>query len=109
MRQMIVRAHAHGIKVIGCTLIPFEGAGYYSETGEAVREAVNEFIRTSGAFDAVVDFDRAVRDPNNPRQIRANYHAGDYLHPNDLGYETMADAVDLSIFTQSSASSALGQ
>jgi lysophospholipase L1-like esterase len=102
MQQIVERAHTHGIKVIGCTVTPFEGAGYFSETGETVRQAVNDFIRTSGAFDAVVDFDAALRDPANPRQIRSDFHVGDYLHPNDLGYEAMADAVDLSIFNQGS-------
>ena len=98
MRQMIERAHTHGIKVIGCTLTPYVGAGYASENGETVREAVNSWIRTGGAFDAVVDFDAATRDPENPKQFRAAYNNTDRLHPNDAGYKAMADAVDLSIF-----------
>jgi lysophospholipase L1-like esterase len=98
-RQLIERAHSHGIKVIGCTLTPYEGAAYYSEKGEAIREAVNQWIRTGGAFDAVVDFDAATRNPDAPKQIRADYDSGDHLHPNDAGYKAMADSIDLSIFT----------
>jgi len=97
-RQMIEKAHTHGIKVIGCTLTPFEGAPYYSESGNVVRQAVNQWIRTSRAFDAVVDFDAATRSPDNPNHIRAEFDSGDHLHPNDAGYKAMAEAVDLSIF-----------
>jgi lysophospholipase L1-like esterase len=99
-RQFIELAHTHGIKVIGCTLTPYEGAGYSREPGEAVREAVNTFIRTGGAFDAVVDFEAATRDSANPKRFRAAFDPGDHLHPNDAGYQAMADAVDLSIFTR---------
>jgi len=98
LQQVIDRAHAHGIKVIGCTLTPYEGAGYARENGEAIRSAVNEWIRTSGAFDAVVDFDAATRDPNSPKRFKPEFDPGDHLHPNDAGYKAMADAVDLSIF-----------
>jgi lysophospholipase L1-like esterase len=98
LQQVIDRAHAHGIKVIGCTLTPYEGAGYAREAGEAIRAAVNQWIRTSGAFDAVVDFEAATRDPNNPKRFRPEFDPGDHLHPNDAGYKAMADAVDLSIF-----------
>jgi lysophospholipase L1-like esterase len=97
-KQLIERAHTHGIKAIGCTLTPFGGAYYSKENGEAVREAVNAWIRTSGAYDAVVDFEAATRDPNNPKRFRADLDSGDQLHPSDAGYEAMADAVDLSIF-----------
>jgi lysophospholipase L1-like esterase len=97
-RQLIERAHIHGIKVIGCTLTPYEGAGYYSEPGETVRSAVNQWIRTGGGFDSVVDFDAATRDPENPRQLRPAYNIRDHLHPNDAGYKAMAEAIDLSIF-----------
>ncbi|HLI82380.1 MAG TPA: SGNH/GDSL hydrolase family protein [Bryobacteraceae bacterium] len=99
LRQIVERAHVHGIKVLAATLTPYEGAGYYSETGEAMREAVNQWIRTSGAADAVVDFDKVVQDPNHPKQIRSDYNIRDHLHPNDAGYQAMADAVDLAIFT----------
>jgi len=98
-RQIIERAHAQGIKVIGCTLTPYEGANYYRENGEAIREALNNWIRTSGAFDAVVDFEAAARDRDNPKRFRAEFDPGDHLHPNDDGYQAMADAVDLAIFT----------
>jgi lysophospholipase L1-like esterase len=96
--QLVERAHMHGIKVAGCTLTPYGGAGYYSDAGESIRSAVNDWIRTGGAFDAVVDFDAAVRDPNNPKEFRADMHAGDRLHPSDAGYAVMANSVDLSIF-----------
>ena len=97
-KQMIEKAHTHGIKAIGCTLLPFEGAAYYSDAGNATRQAVNQWIRTSHAFDAVVDFDAATRSADNPNRMRAEFDSGDHLHPNDAGYKAMADAVDLSIF-----------
>jgi lysophospholipase L1-like esterase len=99
-KQIIERAHAHGIRVIGCTLTPYEGANYAREEGEAIREAVNTWIRTGRAFDGVVDFEAATRDPNNPKRIRADFDPGDHLHPNDAGYEAMANSVDLSMFTE---------
>ncbi len=98
-KQIIERAHMHGIKVIGATLTPYSGAAYYSDAGEAIREAVNQWIRTGKAFDAVIDFDAATGDPEHPKQIRPAYNIRDHLHPNDVGYKAMADAVDLSIFT----------
>ena len=100
-KQMIERAHMRGIKVIGATLTPFEGAGYYSDEGEKIRVALNDWIRIGKAYDAVVDFDAVVRDPENPKQIRAMYNIRDHLHPNDAGYKAMADAVDLSLFAHS--------
>jgi lysophospholipase L1-like esterase len=99
MNQMIVRAHAHGIAVIGCTLTPYHGAGYSTENGEAIRKAVNDWIRTGGAFDGVVDFDAAVRDPNHPESFLPANDPGDHLHPNDAGYKVMGDAIDLKLFT----------
>ncbi|MDE3137080.1 MAG: SGNH/GDSL hydrolase family protein [Acidobacteriota bacterium] len=98
LRQMIDRAHAHGIKVFGCTLTPYEGAVYYSKEGETKRAAINQWIRTSGAFDGVIDFDAAVRDPKNPKRFLPAYDSGDHLHPNDAGLKAMADAIDLKIF-----------
>jgi lysophospholipase L1-like esterase len=95
MKQMIERAHTHGIKVIGCTLTPYGNA---TDAVEAMRQALNSFIRTSGAFDGVVDFDKVIQDPNNPRQFRDGFNNTDKLHPNDAGYKAMADAVDLSMF-----------
>ncbi len=98
LRQIADRAHQHGIKVAGCTILPYEGAGYFREEGETIRQKVNEWIRTSGVYDAVVDFDLATRDPANPRRLRPEFDPGDHLHPNDAGYRAMAEAVDLRIF-----------
>ena len=106
LKQLIERAHEHGIKVIGGTLTPYEGAAYARETGEQTRMAVNQWIRTSGAFDAVVDFEAAERDPEHPKQFRPGFNNGDHLHPNDAGYQAMADAIDLSIFGLKTAISA---
>ena len=100
-RQLIERAHMRGIKVMGATLTPFAGAAYYSDEGEAIRTALNEWIRTGKAYDAVIDFDAATRDPENPKQIRPTYNIRDHLHPNDAGYKAMAEAFDLSIFKSS--------
>ncbi len=97
-RQMIERAHMHRIKVAGATIMPVEGVATYTENGEAVRQAVNQWIRTSGAFDAVIDFDALTRDPANLKRLRAEFDAGDHVHPNDAGNQAMADAIDLSIF-----------
>jgi lysophospholipase L1-like esterase len=96
-RQLIERAHAHALKVIGATITPYGGAAYYSEEGEAVRQAINAWIRTGRAFDGVVDFDAVLRDPAQPTQIREGLHAGDHLHGSDAGYEAMAKAVDLAL------------
>lgn len=98
-RQVAQRAWAHGIKVIGATLTPFEGAGYFSEAGEAKRQQVNAWIRDSGFFDAVIDFEAAIADPGNPARLPAAY-TSDNLHPNDAGYAAMANSIDLSIFAQ---------
>lgn len=97
-RQMITRAHQQGLKIVGCTLTPFEGAAYFTPEGETKREAVNKFIRTGEAYDGVIDFDAAVRDSGHPARILAMYDSGDHLHPNDAGYKAMADAIDLSLF-----------
>jgi lysophospholipase L1-like esterase len=106
LKQLIERAHEHGIKVIGGTLTPYEGAAYARESGEQTRMAVNQWIRTSGAFDAVVDFEAAERDPEHPKQFRPGFNNGDHLHPNDAGYQAMADAIDLSIFGLKTAATA---
>jgi lysophospholipase L1-like esterase len=98
LRQFIERAHVRGLKVIGATLLPFEGATYYSSDGEAKRTAVNTWIRTSGAFDGVIDFDATMRDPQHPTKGLAAFDSGDHLHPNDAGYKAMGDAIDLSLF-----------
>lgn len=96
--QMIERAHLAGIKIIGATVAPYEGASYWAPEGEAVREDINTWIRTSGAFDGVLDFDEAFRDPGHPTQIADGLHAGDHLHGNDAGYRKVADSIDLSLF-----------
>ena len=97
-RQLIDRAHDHGIKVIGGTLLPFEGAAYYSQHGNETRHTVNQWIRTSKAYDAVVDFDALIQDPSSPNKMRQEFDSGDHLHPNDSGYKAMADAIDISLF-----------
>ena len=97
-KQMIERAHAHGIKVIGCTLLPFKGAVYYSEHGNKTRLGVNEWIRTGKAYDAIVDFDAVIRNPSDTDSFRPELDSGDHLHPNDVGYKAMADAFDLAVF-----------
>ncbi len=102
-KQIIEHAHARGLKIIGCTLTPFDGSRAFTEKGEAARTAVNQWIRTSGAFDGVVDFDAATRDPKNPKKFMEAFHAGDWLHPGDAGYEAMANAIDLTIFAPKAA------
>lgn len=98
--QIIERAHERGVKVIGATLTPYVGAKYASPAGEQVREAVNEWIRHSGRFDGVIDFEAVMRDPRQPGMIAPALECGDHLHPNDAGYKVMGDAVDLSLFTR---------
>ena len=98
-RQVAERARARGIKVIGATLTPFEGAGYFSEAGEAKRQQVNAWIRDSDFFDAVIDFEAAIADQDNPARLPAAF-TSDNLHPNDAGYAAMANSIDLSIFAQ---------
>jgi len=100
-KQLIERAHTHGMRIIGATLTPFGGAfsgtafdGYYTEDKEKIRVALNDFIR-SGAFDGVIDFDKVIVDPNKPGYGQANYDKGDHLHPNPAGYKAMAESIDL--------------
>lgn len=97
-RQLIARAHAHGITMIGGTLTPFEGANYWTAEGEASRKGLNEWIRTSGEYDGVIDFDAATRDTQQPNRFDPRYHVGDWLHPNSAGYTVMAAAADLKLF-----------
>lgn len=99
-RQIITRAHSHGIRVIGATLTPEEGVPTASERGEGIRQAANQWIRTSGAFDAVIDFDAVIRDPARPIRLRSDFDPGDHIHPNDAGNQAMADAFDLRLFTK---------
>ena len=102
LKQMALRAHTRGIKIFGATLTPFENetflVGAWTPAREAVRLAVNAWIRESGAFDAVVDFDAGLRDPEHPARMLPIYDCGDHLHPGDLGYNRMGDVVDLSLF-----------
>ena len=96
--QLIVRAHAHHIRVYGATILPYEGAGYFTPDGEADRMKVNEWIRSSGKFDGVIDLDAATRDPKSPSHLSAAADSGDHLHPADAGYKIMSDAIDLGLF-----------
>jgi lysophospholipase L1-like esterase len=99
MRQIADRAHAHGLRILGATLTPYADTvfpGYFSKDGEIERQAVNRWIRESGVFDGVIDFDAVVRDPARPDHILAEYDFGDHLHPNDAGYRKMGEAIDLS-------------
>ena len=98
-KQLIERAHARGLKIYGATLTPYEGAGYFTPEGEAKRQALNQWIRTSAAYDGVIDFDMATRDPAAPTKFLPAYDSGDHLHPGDAGYKAMGDAVDLALFT----------
>ena len=99
--QIVLRAHAHGIRVFGGTLTPFAGSSYYKPgpISEADRLAVNQWIRAPGHFDAVIDFDKAVRDPRQPEMLLKAYDSGDHIHPSPAGYRAMADAVQLADFT----------
>ncbi|MEV6040486.1 SGNH/GDSL hydrolase family protein [Nonomuraea sp. NPDC052116] len=99
-RQLIARAHERGVKVYATTIPPYEGAEIYTPEGESARQTVNAWIRTGGAFDAVLDFDAVWHDPERPSRIRADFHAGDHLHGNDAGYRALADSIDLSLFSR---------
>jgi len=94
-RDLVTRMHAKGIKVFGATITPIKGWGAYTESMEATRGAVNEFIRTGGLFDGVLDFDAALRDAQDPLKLKAEYDSGDHLHPSDAGNAALAAAVDL--------------
>jgi lysophospholipase L1-like esterase len=98
--QIILRAHAHGLRVFGATITPYTGSGYYhpGPLSEADRQAVNSWIRAAGNFDAVIDFDAAVRDPQHPDRLLPPYDCGDHLHPSPAGYKAMADSIPLSLF-----------
>jgi lysophospholipase L1-like esterase len=101
-KQMIERAHQRGLKIYGATLTPYEGAAYFSPEGEAKRKALNQWIRTSGAYDGVIDFDMTVRDPSAPARINPAFDSGDHLHPNDAGYKAMGESIDLALFRSGS-------
>jgi len=102
LQQLAVRGHARGITVIGATLTPFENEtflpGAWNPKREGIRQAVNDWLRKTDAFNAIADFDRALRDPDHPTRMLPIYDCGDHLHPSDLGYRAMGDAIDLSLF-----------
>jgi lysophospholipase L1-like esterase len=98
-RQIVDRAHAHGLKVYAATLLPYKGAAYYSDDGERTRQEVNAWLRSKDSFfDGLIDFDKLMDDPANPGKLRADQQSGDWLHPNDAGYKVMGNAVDLKLF-----------
>ncbi|MFI1223757.1 MULTISPECIES: SGNH/GDSL hydrolase family protein [unclassified Streptomyces] len=97
-RRLITRARARGVRVHAPTLTPYEGDEIHTPQGEQVRQRVNEWIRTGGAFDAVMDFDAVWRDPAHPSRIRDGFHAGDHLHGNDAGCRALGDSIDLALF-----------
>lgn len=101
-QQLIVRAHAQGIRVIGATITPYTGSDYYhpGPSSERDRQAINRWIRTPGNFDAVIDFDKTMRDPQQPDRLLPAYDCGDHLHPSPAGYRAMGDAVPLSLFAR---------
>ena len=98
-KQIIERARGAGLKIIGGTLVPYEGTQGWAPESEKMRLGLNEWIRTSKAYDAVIDFDAAIRDPQQPSRINPKFDSGDHLHPNNAGYEAMANAIDLTLFT----------
>ncbi|SEG83589.1 Lysophospholipase L1 [Actinacidiphila yanglinensis] len=98
-RNLIAQAHAAGVRIIGGTMLPDKGNTYYSASAEALRQQVNSWIRTSGAFDGTVDFEKAVVDPSDPAALDPRYDSGDHLHPNEAGMQALADAIDLDLLT----------
>jgi lysophospholipase L1-like esterase len=97
-QQIIARTHARGLKIFGATILPYQGLAAWTASGEAKRVAVNQWIRTAGAFDGVIDFDAALRDPASPSHLAPQYDSGDHLHPGTAGHEAMGNAVDLGLF-----------
>src|SRR5689334_13283474 len=94
-QRLIAEAHARNVRIFGATILPYQGAGYFTAAGETIRAQVNEWIRTSRAFDGVIDFDAVVSDPVDQLRLNPIYDSGDHLHPNDVGYQAMADAINL--------------
>jgi lysophospholipase L1-like esterase len=101
-QQIIARSHAHGLSVIGATITPYVGSDYYhpSPLSEADRQAVNQWIRAAGHFDAVIDFDAVIRDPQRPDHLLPAYDSGDHLHPSPAGYRAMGEAIPLALFAR---------
>lgn len=97
-RQLVQRAHAHGIKVIAATILPYQGAGYHTPDGEALRVEINDWMRNSGTFDGFVDMEKAVADPANPKALATALQGGDHLHPNGAGETKMGESIPLSLF-----------
>jgi len=108
-QTLIAQAHAAGVKIYGGTILPFQGASYYTAAGESIRETVNNWILTSGAFDGVIDFASALADPSNPLELNPAYNSGDNLHPNDAGYQAMASAINLAELTSATDAGPSGQ
>lgn len=98
-RELIRQSRAAGVRIVGATLLPFDGSPYYTAEREQTRQTVNAWIRTSGAYDAVIDFDAVMSDPGNPRMLNPAYDSGDHLHPGDAGYRAMAAAIDAGVLT----------
>jgi lysophospholipase L1-like esterase len=97
-QQIIARTHARGLKIFGATILPYQGLAAWTASGEAKRVALNQWIRTAGAFDGVIDFDAALRDPAGPTHLAPQYDSGDHLHPGRAGHEAMGNAVDIGLF-----------
>jgi lysophospholipase L1-like esterase len=102
-RQLIARAHSRGLKIFAATLLPYEGTvfpGYWTPEGEKIRQAFNQWLRTSKEYDGIVDFDAVIRDPSQPTKMLPRFDSGDHLHPSDAGYKAMAESFDLALVTE---------
>ena len=97
-RQLISRAHARGLKIIGATIAPYEGASYWSAQGEAQRQTINQWILNGKEFDGVLDFAASFADPGQPSRMADSKHIGDHLHGNDAGYEAVGQSINLKLF-----------
>jgi lysophospholipase L1-like esterase len=99
-KQFILRVHQQGARIYGATILPFKGAFYWDPAAEVKRQTINAWVRTSGMFDAVIDFDAVMRDPSDPSSILPAFDSGDHLHPNDAGYAAMGNSIDLALFAK---------
>jgi lysophospholipase L1-like esterase len=97
-KQIIAQVHARGLKIVGATILPYQGFGGWTQQGEAKRVVVNSWITTGGGFDGVIDFATALSDPANRARLNPKYDSGDHLHPSTAGHEAMGNAVDLALF-----------